>query len=277
MRLIFFTKSLKGMDAAATGREVLGMGLEGLDLAVRTGYCVNPDNVTTELPKAMKVWADQGLSVPMVTTPGDFTDPNPPIAETMLAACGAAGIREIKLGYWTWKQPGYWQQVDAIRAALDGFARLAEKHGVRVAIHTHSGAFYGLNASAAMHLVKGFDPRTVGVYVDPGHLSMNGEPIRMAVDMVRDHLCLVAIKAMIHVKREKDGRMAWRHLLVPLREGLVDWQETMKALREVGYDGPVTFHSEYDNVSLDELRRLTRDDVAHIKAILAATPTTENR
>ncbi len=269
MKLIFFTKSLKGMDVATTGREALGMGLEGLDLAVRDGYCVNPDNVATELPKALKTWADMGLCVPMVTTPGDFTDPSAPVAERILAACGAAGIREIKLGYWVWRQPGYWAQVDAIRRALDGFARLAEKHAVRVAVHTHSDAFYGLNASAAMHLVKGFDPRLVGVYIDPGHLSMNGEPIRMAVDIVRDYLCLVAVKAMVHIRGEKDGRPVWRHHLVPLRDGLVDWHATLAALREAAYDGPLTFHSEYENITLDELRRLTRDDVAYIRSILA--------
>jgi sugar phosphate isomerase/epimerase len=55
---------------------------------------------------------------------------------------------------------------------------------------------------------------------------------------------------------------------VPLSDGLVDWAETFRALREVGYDGPATFHSEYENVALDELRRLTRGDVAHIKGIL---------
>jgi len=269
MKLIFFTKSLKGMDIPTTGREVLGLGLEGLDLAIREGYCVNPDNVATELPGAMKVWADMGIAVPMVTTPGDLTDPKPPVAERILAACGAAGIHEIKLGYWRYRQPGYWGQVDAIRSALDGFTRLAEEHGVRVAVHTHSDAFFGLNASAAMHLVKGFDPRHVGVYIDPGHLAMNGEPIRMAVDIVRDYLCLVAIKSMIYLKQEKDGRATWRHHLVPLREGLVDWPETMKALRDVDYAGPLTFHSEYEGVSLDELRRLTRDDVAYLKGVLA--------
>ncbi|HPD17870.1 MAG TPA: TIM barrel protein [Planctomycetota bacterium] len=268
MELIFFTKSLKGMDVEATGREVMGMGLEGLDLAVRPGYCVNPDNVASELPRALAVWADMGLSVPMVTTPGDFTDPTPPLAEVMLAACGEAGIHEIKLGYWLYQKPGYWAQVDSIRHALEGFQRLAEKHGVRVAVHTHSDAFFGLNASAAMHLVKGFDPRYVGVYLDPGHLSINGEPIRMAVDIAREHLCLVAVKAMLHVRREKDGQPVWRRELVPLREGLVNWDETLRALRDAAYDGPLTFHSEYENVSLEQLRALTRDDVAYIRGLL---------
>jgi len=269
MKLIFFTKSLQGMDVETTGREVKTMGFEGLDLAVRPGYCVNPDNVAAELPRALRIWADMGLSVPMVTTPGDFTSPDPPIAETMLAACGAAGVREIKLGYWQYRRPGYWPQVDAIRDALDGFQRLAEKHGVRVAVHTHSGHFFGLNAAGVMHLVRDFDPRFVGVYLDPGHLAMNGEPIAMAVDMVKAYLCLVAIKDMLYVRGEKDGQVTWSRTLVPLREGLVDWPQVVSALREAGYGGPLTFHSEYQGVTLDELRALTRDDVAYMRRVLA--------
>jgi sugar phosphate isomerase/epimerase len=268
MELIFFTKSLQGMDVEATGREAKAMGFDGLDLTVRPGYCVHPDNVAEALPEAVTAWADMGLSVPMVTTPGPFTDPNEPVAETLLAACGQAGIGEIKLGYWNYTKPGYWQQVDVIRTALDGFAKLAEKHGVRVAVHTHSGGFYGLNASAVMHLVRGFDPRHVGVYLDPGHLAMNGEPVDMAVDMVAEHLCLIAVKDMIYLRKEEEGRVGWHRTLVPLREGLVDWAATLRSLRSVGYDGPLSFHSEYRDVSLEELRALTRDDLAYLRDLI---------
>jgi len=268
MDLIFFTKQLKGMDVEATGREVKAMGFDGLDVAVRPGYCVEPDNVALALPKAVSDWAGMGLSVPMITTPGDFTDPAEPVAEKVVATCAEAGIHEIKLGYWHYKEAGYWAQVDVIRAALDGFARLAEKHGVRCAVHTHSGNNYGLNAAAAMHLVKGLDPQFVGVYLDPGHLSVNGEPIRIAVDMVKDYLCLVAMKDFVYVSKEEEGRVKWTRTLAPLRKGLVDWPETLAALAEVGYDGPLSFHSEYHNVSADELRALTRDDLGYIQGLL---------
>jgi len=270
MQQVFFTKQLKGMDVQATGQEVKGMGFHGLDLAVRDGYCVNPDNVADALPEAVGVWADMGLTVPMVTSPGDFTDPSAAVAERLIAGCAAAGVRELKLGYWQFREPGYWAQVDAIRSALDGFAVLAEKHGVRCAVHTHSGAFHGLNASAVMHLVKGFDPALIGVYLDPGHLSINGEPIGMAVDMVRDSLCLVAIKDMVYVRKEEDGQVRWSHTLAPLREGLVDWPAVLDALAGVGYDGTLTFHSEYDGVSLDELRAMTVDDLAYLRGLLDA-------
>ncbi len=268
VELVFFTKSLKGMDIMATATEVKNLGFEGMDLAVRPGYCINPENVATELPTAVRLWADMGLSVPMVTTPTDFTDPRDPAAEPLLAACGEAGVREVKLGYWRYQEQGYWDDVVAIRGALDKFAQLAEKHGVRVAIHTHSGYFYGLNAASAMHLVQGMDPRHVGVYLDPGHLAINGEPIEIAVDMVRSYLCLVAMKDMAYIRTEREGRTVWGHTLVPFREGLVDWPGVLKALVRVGYDGPLSFHSEYHDVSLDELRSLTRDDLNYIRELL---------
>ena len=43
----------------------------------------------------------------------------------------------------------------------------------------------GLNSSAVMNLVEGFDPQHVGVFADPGHLSIVGEPIDMALDIVK--------------------------------------------------------------------------------------------
>lgn len=267
---IFFTKQLKGMDVETTGRAAAEMGFKGLDVAVRDGYCVSPDNVAAKLPNAVRAWADMGLVVPMVTTPGEFTDPAQPVAETLLAACAQADIHEIKLGYWRCTEPGYWTQVDAIRAALDGFAALAEKHGVRCAVHTHSGTFHGLNASAAMHLVRGKDPRFIGVYLDPGHLSVDGEPVAMAVDMVRDYLCLVAVKSFVYTSKEREGGVAWKRTLAPLRKGLVDWQAALDALRAVGYDGPLSLHSEYENVSLEELRALTRDDLNYLSRFLRA-------
>ena len=41
----------------------------------------------------------------------------------------------------------------------------------------------GLNSSSVMNLVKGFDPKHVGVFSDPGHLSICGEPIEMALNI----------------------------------------------------------------------------------------------
>lgn len=63
MELLFFTKFLKGLTAVQVGEQVRRLGFDGLDLAVRAGQSVNPDNITQALPNAMCLWADMGLSV----------------------------------------------------------------------------------------------------------------------------------------------------------------------------------------------------------------------
>src|SRR6185503_18945307 len=70
-----------------------------------------------------------------------------------------------------------------------------EKHRVKVCYHTHSmRQFMGLNAAAAMHLVQGFDPRWIGVYLDPAHLLLDGEHPDIAVNMTKRYLAIIGIK-----------------------------------------------------------------------------------
>ena len=158
-----FTKHLQGYDLEQTIDGIKQVGIDGADLCVRAGYPVNPDNCTAGLPAAAKRFADEGLAIAIVTAPGNFTDPTDPAAETLFAACGEAGVPAIKLGYWTWtpEGPGYRDLLDRCRAALGDYARLAEKHGVKACVHTHSGHTMGLNASAAMR-PSSFGMRSIG-------------------------------------------------------------------------------------------------------------------
>ena len=192
---IVFTKHLEGLDVPQLIDALQAIGVQGADLCVRDGYPVNPDNVTTALPEAARRFADAGLCIPLVTAPGDFNRPDIDYAERYYAALGEAGVAHVKLGYWHW-QPDvpYWTQLDEVRGFMKGFQALSEKYGVKTVIHNHSGASMGLNACAAMNIVKDCDPQYVGVFADPGHLSLCGEPIAMALDIVRSHLCLVALE-----------------------------------------------------------------------------------
>ncbi len=268
MQFVMFTKMLKDLNPSQLADTIQDLGFEGFDLAVRPGYPINPENVRTALPKAAKEWAARGLTVGLVTTNFDFLDPTKPEVEPLLAACAEIGCRRIKLGYWVWKGEPYWEGVDKVRKALAGFEKLCAKHDVCVASHTHSGPYYGSNCAGAMHLVKGFDPRYVGVYIDPGHLAVDGEDVPMAVSMVKDYLCLVAVKSPAWFKTEKGGQVKWHHPLVPLREGIVDWKQALDQLKSINYDGPISLHSEYENIPPEETIRLTRDDLAYMKSLM---------
>jgi sugar phosphate isomerase/epimerase len=244
MQVIFFTKFLAGLSVEEVGKAVKDLGFDGLDLAIRNGQCVNPKNVTEVLPKALKYWKDMGLSVPMATLEANAVDPKDKEVEAIFEACGAAGIPYIKLGYWFWKPERHFEDgVENIRGALSVFKKMGEKYGVCSLVHTHSQAFYGSNASGAMILVKGFDPQYVGVYLDPAHLEMDGEPLPMALDMVRNYLKVIGVKNVRH-ERTPDGKK-WRQWWCQLPEGLVDWAEALKVIKEAGFNGPLSVHGEY--------------------------------
>jgi sugar phosphate isomerase/epimerase len=268
MQYIMFTKHLEGYDLSQIMDALKTAGVSGADLCTRPGYPVNPENVATALPAAAKQFADEGLSIPLVTTPGDFTQPDIDYAEALYGACSEAGVKHIKLGYWHFK-PGmdYWTELDVVRELLDGFQKLSEKHGVQTVVHNHSGLSMGLNSCAAMNVVKGFDPKYVGVFADPGHLSVCGEPIQLALSIVKDYLSVLAFKDLIKVPQERNGKTSWRTNVVPLGTGFGDFPALLQTLSEMNYDGPISFHSEYSGEPPERVVELARDDVNYINGL----------
>jgi sugar phosphate isomerase/epimerase len=270
MKFIIFTKHLEGRDIPGLIADIRFAGAEGADLCVRPGYPVNPENAPTALPAAMKEFRAEGLDIPLITTPGDFTDASVAYAEPLWAACAEAGVRFVKLGYWYMGPDGYWATVDRVRKGLEGFARLAEKYGPKACVHTHSGSTMGLNASSVMNLVRGFDPRHVGVFADPGHLSVVGEPLPMALSILGDYLSILAFKDLVRERVVRDGKPGWQTKVVPLGRGFVDWTTLLRLLGEIGFDGPISFHSEYSGYPVDTVVDLARIDIRFIRGLMAA-------
>ncbi|MXV78480.1 TIM barrel protein [Candidatus Poribacteria bacterium] len=264
MKFIMFTKHLQGLELPEIITALQAVEVQGADLCVRPGYPVNPENAEKELPAASKLFAEAGLSIPLVTTPGDFLDPSKDETERVYAAAGEAGVENIKLGYWHWHADngGYWTQVDAIRNQLEGFSKLSEQYGPRTCIHNHSGTSMGLNSCAVMNLVKGFDPQHVGVFADTGHLSIVGEPINMALDIVRSHLAVIAFKDLARTPGMRGGKV------VRMGKGFVDWETTLNTLKSMEYSGPVSFHSEYSGEPVDSVIDLARVDVRFIQSLM---------
>ena len=270
MQIIFFTKFLRGHDVQRTGEIAKRLGFDGLDLAVRAGHCINPENAETELARAVKTWREMGLAVPLVTLEGTWTDPNHAGLQSVYRACGKAGVAFIKLGYWFWKpEEHYWDQVERYRRDLEAFQKMGDKLGVCTLVHTHSDAIYGSNASGAMHLVRGFDPRYVAVYLDPAHLAWDGEFLAMALDIARDYLRMIGVKNALYEKSIVDGRAKWEKVLPALEEGLVDWKEAIGLLKKVGYDGPLCYHGEVDGyMSAEKIEEAAARDMKYLRECL---------
>lgn len=244
MKKVMFTKHLKGLDLRQIIAGLKDVGLDGADLCTRPDYPINPENCDTAMSAAAEQFADAGLTIEICTTPGDFNDPHIDYAEKLFSACAEAGVPRLKLGYWHF-ETDYWRTLDDCRAKLDGFQELAAKYGVKVLVHNHSGSSMGVNASAAMRIVEGFDPRHVGVFADPGHLSLCGEPIPMALDICWKHLECLALKDLVWHTNLPDMRARRSARIVPFGLGYVEWETLVTILKERNFDGVLSFHCEY--------------------------------
>jgi sugar phosphate isomerase/epimerase len=265
---IMFTKHLEGYDLNQVIDALQRGGVQGADLCVRPGYPVNPENAAKELPKAAKQFEAAGLSIPLVTTPGDFGDPENPQARILFEACGEAGVQFIKLGYWFVEDDDYWATVDTCRRRLEGFARLSEKTGVRAIVHNHSGLSMGLNSSAVMNLVKGFDPGQIGVYTDVGHLTLVGEPYPLAFNIVKEYMAAVAFKDLIRHRCVENGAIKWIVDVVPFGQGYSDFPVAVDLLKKQGFQGPISFHCEYGRLPPESVVDQCRLDTTHITSLL---------
>ena len=263
---IMFTKHLEGWDLEQIIDGLKRGGVQGADLCVRPGYPVTPENAATELPAAAKRFADEGLGIPLITTPGDFIQADMDYAESLFAACAEAGVKLVKLGYWHMEADGYWPSLDRCRTRLEGFSRLAEKTGVKPIVHNHSGATMGLNSCAMMHIMEGFDPALVGVFADVGHLSMVGEPYPMAFSIVEKYLAAVAFKDLV---RRKNADGTWGIDVWPMGMGVGNFPQVMKLLKEMAFAGPISFHCEYGQMPPESIIHQLAIDTKFIGDIVA--------
>lgn len=260
MRFVYFTERIFDLQIPQVIEFMKEAGLDGVDLAVRPRHPVNPENVETELPKAVATFQAAGLVVGFVTAHNSVNDPESAVARRLFDSCGKAGVTAIKVGYFRYAG-GFEASLADARKRLTGFARLAEKTGVRACYHTHSGGFLGANGSALRLLLQDFDPHHIGAYLDTGHLAIGGGPFPMEVDMVRRWFSLLSIKDMVWEKVK--GR--WDRKIVPVGEGIVRWAEVARGLKDVGFDGTISLHGEYEVRDLEQRRKLAKQELASLK------------
>lgn len=280
MKLVMFSKHLQPHPVPKAGEMVKQLGLEGLDLTVRPGGHVLPENVTTALPVAVRQLREMGLDVPMITTGILRADER--FTEPIMETAARLGIREVKLGYWTYRPFGTLAaNLDTARKTMDGLEALARKHNVRASVHIHSGEPYlSAVASNVYMLLKDRDPHHAGAYLDPGHMTLEGGAggWKQGIDILQQYVSMVAVKSFGPF-REQDaatGEVRWQHKIVPLKEGTVRWREVFTALKQLRWDGVVSIHSEYQgkgsfrDLTTDEVIAQTRDDLAYLRPILRA-------
>ena len=252
-----FTKPWKGR-LAEIGQFLSGLGFAGIELPVRPGFQVEPQNVTRDLPKAAKLLSEFGLQIFSVAGPTD---------EPTIATCAEVGIPTIRVMAPVGPD-GYLASHEATQRAYDALMPLLERYSVKIGVQNHNGKFV-CNAAGLRYLIEKYDPRHVCAVWDAAHNALNGEAPELGLDLVWSHLGMVNLKnAFWQRTNGPEAETAeWRVFWTSGRQGLASWPRVAAELKRRDYRGVVCLTAEYTDE--ESTNRLIAEDIAFARELFA--------
>jgi sugar phosphate isomerase/epimerase len=94
VRYVMFTKHLQTMSVREAGETIKSLGFDGVELTVRPGGHVLPQNVDEELPRAVETLGEIGLSVPALVV--EIHNRGEEYAAAVCRAAGRAGATVLR-------------------------------------------------------------------------------------------------------------------------------------------------------------------------------------
>ena len=253
-----FTKPWK-MSLPELGKFVKRLGFDGIELPVRPGYQIEPENVTRGLPEAAEILKDCGVKIGTVAGPTD---------ELTIAACAEAGVPIIRICVSIDMEIGYMATEARLQKEYDAMIPLLDRYGVAIGIQNHCD-FCVCNAMGIRHLIEKYDPKHFCAVLDPAHCGLDGEAPELAIDIVWSHLRVVNLKSAYW--RRTNGPEAevaeWQSYWTTGRHGLGFWPRVAAELKKRNFAGDICVTAEYSDH--DSVDRLIVEDIEFAKSLFA--------
>jgi L-ribulose-5-phosphate 3-epimerase len=241
MPICLFSKHLQWLGYDELAEISAEIGFDGIDLTVRPGGHVHPENVTTNLPKAKKAADKAGITMPMMTTA--ITNSDHPLTEKILQTAQACGIQYYRMGYLKYEEGiSIDTCLENYKPVMAKLAKMNETYRIHGAYQNHAGRNIGAPVWDLWLLLKDINPAWLGCQYDIRHATVEGgECWPLALKLLHAYIRCMVIKDFTweHV----DGK--WRIMNVPVGEGMVDFKHYFQLMKELHISGPLSLHYEY--------------------------------
>jgi len=258
-----FTKPWRTATLEELGELVGGMGFDAVELPVRPGYQVQPENIRAGLPDAVRRLGASGVAVTSIASGTD---------ETVFAACAEAGVTVIRIMVPV-SSDGYAATDDQIRRELDVLTARAERFDVRVGIQPHHDDF--IADSSELHaLLKDYDPGFIGAIWDAAHDALARKHPENGLERLWPWLIMANLKSARYARSETDsawGDAVWEPEFVESQFGMAEWGRALAYLAEREWTGPICLTAEYTDES--NLVAKTSADLQRARALATEATT----
>lgn len=237
-----FSKHLQWLAFDEMAEAAARLGFDGVDLTVRPGGHVEPEQVERDLPVAVRAIRKAGLKTLIMTTA--VVGPEDSVSRQVLATASELGISHYRLGYHYYSDSESIQEtLERVRRQLAGLAELNEKLQIRGGIQNHAGLnYFGASIWDMRETLQGLNPRWIGCQFDLRHATVESS-LNWPVDFrsVREYVHSIVFKDFIR----EGGKDPAEAINCPLGEGVTDFKSFLPLLRASSFDGPATLHCEF--------------------------------
>ncbi|WP_247233001.1 sugar phosphate isomerase/epimerase [Telluribacter sp. SYSU D00476] len=239
--IIVFSKHLHFLDYKEMAEKAAEIGFDGVDLTVRPAGHVLPENVQTDLPKAVAAIKQAGLQpLMMTTTVEDATGTD----ETVLRTAAQQGIKYYRMNWYRYNDSQSMpDMLQKYQKQVRSLSQLNSKLGLIGSYQNHAGKLVGASAWEIFQLLQGANPAHMGVQYDIRHATVEGGlSWENGLRLLHPHIKVLAIKDFLWANQ--NGKWGVRN--VPLGEGMVDFKTYFRLLKQYNVQVPISMHYEYE-------------------------------
>lgn len=259
--LALFVKPWKSLPLPQLAQHIRSLGFDLIELPVRPGFQVEPQNIERDLPAAVRLLAEEGVRVLNVTAAVALDD------EGLYSACAAAdiGMNRVMFPY---SDTDYWSAEADARRQLDAALPFCERYAVQIGIQNHSRRFVPVNEMGTYNLLKDYDPQYVAAVWDPAHNALEGMDSDAALDILEPHLCVLNLKNGFwrRVTGPEAEVAAWEIYWTSGAQGRASWSRVIAKVKAIEFSGPICFSAEYSDEG--RVNELIVKDLAFAKRLL---------
>jgi len=236
-----FSKHLQFLDYKDVASVSRDIGFDGVELSVRDGGHVLPENVADDLPRAVAAIKEAGLNADLIVS--GIKELNP-LNRTVLETAASQGVKCYRMGYLRYPKTGTIPEaLEYYNGKVKELAEVNKSLGIQGCYQNHNGTSVGSNVWEIWQILKDTEQEAMAVQYDIYHAVVEGgRSWPNGIRLLQDRISNIVLKDF---RWEKiDGR--WQVYKTPLGEGMVDFDAYFKILKGLGINVPVAMHFEFD-------------------------------
>lgn len=241
LKVNVFSKHLQFLNYQDMSQVAKEIGFDGIDLTIRPKGHVLPENVETDLPRAVEAMKKAGFSPNMFCTAVE--DAKNPVDKKLLETAAAQGFKYYRMNWYRYgKEKTIPEYIQQYQEKITDLSYLNKKLGLVGCYQNHAGRMVGASLWEIWEILQKANQSTMGAQYDIRHATLEGGlSWQTGFELIQPHIKTIVIKDFMWDKT--NGK--WGPKNVPLGEGMVDFKTYFKLLKTAGINVPLCLHFEY--------------------------------